>query len=323
MKRLFYTLTFIFLSLSVSAQDNVTVEITDISNAALKKTMESNASKLLTAINKAESSNSKSINYSGISIEQDAKDVIDMLWSSIHMRVVDDDIVEKCLTLRSSKRVRGYEIMNIAVEMKPFEDNFKDDVNQEVTITFNPQGGISDFVISSGIHQFSTLMQDAKGVDDLDRRMQILHYVEQFRTAYCQKDLAFMENVFSNDALIITGRKVQRKNAEIGLKPEYVYDKQTKVEYLSRLKGIFARNHYVNVKFSDITIERNGSKPWIYGVTCVQDWQTKRTNGGHYEDLGVVFMIWDFKDENHPQIHVRTWQATDDEKKFNTTSFKL
>ncbi|MCQ2242623.1 MAG: nuclear transport factor 2 family protein [Bacteroidaceae bacterium] len=323
MKRLFYTLTFILLSLSISAQDNVAVEIQDLSNANLRKTMENNASKLLTAINEAESSNSQSINYSGINIEQDAKDVLSMLWSSIHMRVVEEDIVEKCLTLRSRNRIRGYEIMRIPVEMKPFADNYKDDLNQEVTITFNTQGGISDFVISSGIHQYSTLMQEAVGVDDLDRRMQILHYVEQFRTAYCQKDLAFMENVFSNDALIITGRKVQRKNAEIGLKPEYVYDKQTKVEYLSRLKGIFARNQYVNVKFSDITIERNGAKPWIYGVTCVQDWQTKRANGGHYEDLGVVFMLWDFSDENHPQIHVRTWQATDDDKVFNTKSFKL
>ena len=323
MKRLFYTLTFILLSLSISAQDNVSVEIQDLSNANLRKTMESNASKLLTAINKAESSNSQSINYSGISIEQDAKDVLSMLWRSIHLRVIEDDIVEKCLTLRSSNRIRGYEIMRIPVEIKPFDDNFQDDLNQEITITFNTQGGISDFVISSEIHQYSKIMQDAKDVDDLDRRMQILHYVEQFRTAYCQKDMAFMENVFSEQALIIKGRKVERKTNEIGLKTEYIYDKQTKVEYLSWLKGVFARNRYVNVKFSDITIERNGAKPWIYGVTCVQDWQTKRANGGHYEDLGIVFMLWDFKDENHPQIHVRTWQATDDEKKFSTKSFKF
>lgn len=324
MKRLFYTLTILFLSATASfAQDEVSVEITDVNNSAIQKTMESNASKLLTAINRAESNKSNSINFSGIGIETDAQDAIAMLWSSIHMRVVDDEIVEKCLTRKSSQHLRGYEVMNIAIEMKPTEDNYKDDLMQEATISFNSQGVISDFVISSGIHQYTTIMQNAKNVDDLDRRMQILHYVEQFRTAYCQKNLAFMENVFSNDALIITGRKVQRKTNEMGLKPEYTYDKQTKAQYLTSLKGIFARNQYVNVKFSDITIERNGAKPYIYGVTCTQDWQTKRANGGHYEDLGVVFMLWDFSDEDHPQIHVRTWQATDDPKKFTTKSFKL
>lgn len=324
MKRLFYTLTILFLSATASfAQDEVSVEITDVNNAALQKTMEQNASKLLTAINKAESSKSSSINFSGIGIEADARDAIALLWSSVHMRVVDDDIVGKCLTLKSSQRLRGYEVMNIAIEMKPEDVNYKDDLMQEVTISFNPQGGISDFVISSGIHQYTTLMQKAMNVDDLDRRMQILHYVEQFRTAYCQKDIQFMENVFSDDALIITGRKVQRKTNEMGLKQEYTYDKQTKAQYLTNLKGIFARNKYVNVKFSDITIERNGAKPYIYGVTCTQDWQTKRANGGHYEDLGVVFMLWDFSDEDHPKIHVRTWQEKEDPKQFSTKSFKL
>lgn len=327
MKRIILTLL-LLLPLASSffhlhAQNEVAVEITDVASLTLKQTMERNASLLLSAINAAESAGSSSINFSGIGIEPDAQDAIAMLWSSVHMRVLDDEIVERCLTLKSSRGVRGYEVMNIAIEMRPQDDDYKDDTNQEATISFNTQGDINDFVISSGIHQYTTIMQNAKNVDDLDKRMQILHYVEQFRTAYCQKNLAFMENVFSDDALIITGRKVQRKTNEMGLRTEYTYDKQTKTQYLDKLKGIFARNVYVNVKFSDITIERNGAKPYIYGVTCTQDWQTKRANGGHYEDLGIVFMLWDFSDEDHPQIHVRTWQATDDPKKFTTKSFKL
>ena len=28
----------------------------------------------------------------------------------------------------------------------------------------------------------------------------------------------------------------------------------------------------------------------------------------HYHDDGYLFLLWDFRDEQQPQIHVRTWQ---------------
>jgi cysteine synthase len=41
----------------------------------------------------------------------------------------------------------------------------------------------------------------------------------------------------------------------------------------------------------------------IYGVTVHQKWTSSR-----YKDEGYVFMIWDFRNPDRPQIHVRTWQ---------------
>lgn len=317
------SILFLLLSYSAFAADNVKVSISDVNNYALQQTMESNVSKLLSAINAADTRNSKAIDFKGISITDDAANSIAMIWHNVHFRTVKEAYTERCLTLQSTKKVRGYEIMNIEILMKPQDKNYKGKASQEATITFDAQGKISDFVVSSGIHQYNTIMKDAVGLDDLDKRMQILHFVEQFRTAYCQKDLQFMQNIFSNDALIITGRVMQRKGKEIGMLPSIVYDKYNKVQYMENLRGIFARCKYVNVKFSDITIERNGAKPYIYGVTCTQDWQTKRTNGVHYEDLGKVFMLWDFSDEDHPMIHVRTWQPTEDTRTFSTQSFRL
>lgn len=322
MKRFSLYIIFLIVPLFVAAQDNVYVKITDVNNTSLQTTMENNVSRLLTSINNAEINNSSNINFSGVGITEDAKDVIMMLWENAHMRVVDDEIVSRCTMLKTHSHVRGYEIQNIAVEMKPADSEYTGNRNQEVTISFDIQGQITDFVISTGIHQYTTLMKDAVDLDDMDKRMQILHYVEQFRTAYCQKDLKFMQTIFSSDALIITGRKVVRKSPEFGLKAIFEYTRQSKSEYLASLSRIFTTAKYLNVRFSDITIERNGSKPNFYGVTCTQEWNSGRWNGFQYSDLGRVFMLWDFTDEEHPVIHVRTWQNTEDNNWFTTHDFQ-
>lgn len=322
MKHILIFLIYFLVPLSVAAQDNVYLKITDVNNNSLQTTMENNVSRLLTSINKAETSHSDSVNFSGISITEDAKEAIAMLWENVHMRVVDDEIVARCTMLKTHYRVRGYEIQNIAVEMKPSDSEYTGNRNQEVTISFDLQGHISDFVISTGIHQYTTLMKDAVDLDDMDKRMQILHYVEQFRTAYCQKDLEFMQTIFSSDALIITGRKVIKKSPEFGLKATFEYTRHSKSEYLASLSRIFTTAKYLNVKFSNITIERNGSKPYFYGVTCTQEWNSGRWNGFQYSDLGRVFMLWDFSDEEHPVIHVRTWQNTEDNYWFTTHDFQ-
>ncbi len=323
MKRLFLLLSCLFITDVISAQNDVYVEITDMNIPALRHTMETNTARLHTVINKAQSRNSSMVNFSGIGITEDAKDAIMMLWENVHMRVLDDEIVARCISLRSSNRTRGYEISNIAIEMLPTEANYSGDRNQEVTISYDLQGRISDFVISSGIHQYTTLMKNAIDLDDLDKRMQILHYVEQFRTAYCQKDMQFMDNVFSEDALIIIGRRVLRKRTETGMQSKFEYTKQNKEQYLTNLGRLFKSTKYVNVKFSDITIERNGAKPHLYGVTCIQDWNSASLSGTQYSDMGRVVMRWEFSDEDHPVIHVRTWQSTEDDKWFRTNDFKI
>ena len=57
------------------------------------------------------------------------------------------------------------------------------------------------------------------------------------------------------------------------------------------------------MKFDHISLMRHSSKENIYGVTLHQTWQTSG-----YSDEGWLFLLWDFSDPEHPQIHVRTWQ---------------
>lgn len=318
MKKIILILAMVLCS-KVYAQNEVYFEFSDGISGNLKTTMEQNISKLLTAVNNAESKN-KDINYTGINIDNLASQSIGMMWRNVHFRVVDSDIVEHCLCVKSSTgAVIGYQVRNIAIEMKPLNDSYIGDLNQEVSINFDKNGKITDFNITMGLQQYVKLIKEGEKLDDLDRRMQILHWVEQFRNAYVTKDINFMENVFSDDALIVTGKVIKRQKTD--MKPiDVVYTTQGKEQYLNGLRRVFKNNAYINVKFDDITIVRHGAKPNYYGVTLKQGWNTK-----NYSDEGIVFVVWDFTDELNPKIMVRTWQPmqVEEEDIFTLKNFKL
>lgn len=282
--------------------------------------MEKNIAGLLTAMNKASTARSSSIDFSGVEISEDAAFSLMLIWENVRMHTFDDDIIEKCVKLGHAPNLRGYEVQNIGVEMMPVNpDEYKESHNQEITLTLDPQGRISDFVISMGMHQYASMMKGAKTLEDIDQRQQILHFVEQFRTAYCEKNKQFLEDVFSDDALIITGRVRQRAVAEKGISAVVDYTRQSKREYLDRLfKKFDMKNSYINVKFDDIEVERNPLNPDIYGVTVRQEWHSTG-----YSDVGTVFLLWDFTNKLRPQIYVRTWQPNEDTHRFRTTEFNF
>ena len=113
-----------------------------------------------------------------------------------------------------------------------------------------------------------------------------MDFIENFRTAYNRKDNAMLNSVFSDKALIITGRVVKEKpNSDMTRMTlnnnKVVYIKQTKQEYLTKLAQVFKTVKYINVKFSDIEITEHPKFDNVYGVTLRQLWRTNR-----YQDEG-------------------------------------
>ena len=142
---------------------------------------------------------------------------------------------------------------------------------------------------------------------DASRRRQILNYCEHLRTAYTTKDIDFLRQVFSDEALIIVGNVVKESatTAGIGSDSRVTYALHTKRDYLSRLAKVFAVNKTVDVKFSDFRIMRHPTKDGIYGVSLRQRYSSDR-----YSDDGWLFLLWDFRNPSMPLIHVRTWQPS-------------
>ena len=115
MKKILLLVLAIVFGYVANAQDVVYFEFSDGIEGNLKSVMERNTSNLLTAINRAESTNSD-INYTGISIDNLASQSIGMMWNNVRFRVLDEDIVEHCLSIKSSSgKVIGYQVRNIAV----------------------------------------------------------------------------------------------------------------------------------------------------------------------------------------------------------------
>ena len=164
---------------------------------------------------------------------------------------------------------------------------------------------------------------------DAENRRLILNYVEHFRTSYLTKDIDFLEQLFSENALIIVGTVINTMSqSELNYLPkdQVVYNVKSKREYLARLREIFKANQKIDVRFSGFKIMRHPTQNGIYGVSLRQQYSSDS-----YSDDGYLFLLWDFRDRMAPKIHVRTWQPSllDNrtplpvEKVFNIRNFNL
>ena len=298
MRKLFICL---LLALPMTMWADVTVTISDgIDNETLKSKMEAGMSALLTEINNAQAEG-RALNFAPLGLDPSVQISLSMLWENSPFLCTDEKITERGLTTPS-----GYQVRNIPLLMKPKANrNFNETEYQEAVISFDKKGNIESFYLSLSMNLYMSVIKENKEISDLRRRQLILDYVERFRTAYNTKDIDFLEQVFSDDALIITGKVISQKKNDIKLPDKIVYTKQTKTEYLGRLRQVFKKNNYIKVTFDEIKVMRHPSKKLtdFYGVTLHQGYTSS-----NYHDDGYLFLLWDFRDEEHPIIHVRTWQ---------------
>lgn len=288
-------------ALTAMAANPVKVTITDgIDNAAVKAKMEAALSRILTEANAAQAAG-RQMNYSKLGIPSDVQGSLAALWDNSPFVCIDEEVVEHCITTGA-----GYQVRNIPLMLKPLNpaDVAEDEDYQEAVVSFDRNGNLTSFYLAISTNLYMNVVKKNYGVTDLRRRQLILDFVEQFRTSYNQKDIDFLDAVYSEDALIITGRVIKRKsNDGIQLPDKIVYNKQSKTQYLNNLRNTFARNKSIRVTFDEIEVVRHPVQSDFYGVTLHQGWTSDR-----YHDDGYVFLLWDFRDEQHPQIHVRTWQ---------------
>lgn len=292
-----YLSLFAVLCLSFAVNAQVEVEIIDgINNPSLKATIENNASRFLTEVSNAYAQN-RALNLPDVVTPQ-AEMSIEMLWENVHFRPEDQYIGE--ILLNSNN---GYQIRNIPLQIQP-QDAGASSEYKEAVLNFDKSGNISEVYFSIDNNTYKNIMEKGIQLNDVERRLEILDYVERFRTSYNEKDINFLTQVFSDDALIITGKVVTPKTSDGSISlPKVTYSKQSKQQYLSNLQRVFKNVRYINVNFDDVQIKRHGVNPNIYGVRVVQHW-----NASNYSDEGYVFMVWDFTNPSAPQIHVRTWQ---------------
>lgn len=303
-KHMLLALLMVMVFPTVTYADSLFKIVEGIDNQKLKETMEQNVSTMLATFNAAASQQQRNLRLSKDNFTSDGIKEIGLIWKSSAMTFPPVNIMSKCL--RTST---GYQVRGIPVDMVEADEK---EARQELTVDFTSDGKISNVSIAIELHRYDQIMAEKESDIDYARRQIIIDFVENFRTAYNRKDIKLLNSVYSDKALIITGRVVNEKpNSDIDrmtlFNNKVVYIKQSKQEYLQKLTAIFRNTKYINVKFDDIEVMQHPKYDDIYGVTLRQLWHTDR-----YSDEGYLFLLVDFRDDNHPLIQVRTWQPYKD-----------
>lgn len=284
-------------------------------NDKIRQMAEKNISNLLSAINKAAEKNS-AISYSGIDITSNAIKSIDGVWDRLsHFTTEENELNENCLKVGVN-----FQLRRIGINLEKADHN--GNKFREIVITFNKKGAIEGLMLQPLEFSQTAFMKDALE-DDIDQRFQMLHYVERFRSFYELKDLKSLREIFSDNALIITGEVVKKTRNTImerkAMKVEHEtkYRVQTKEEYLRALAALFKSTESIKLNFSDIEVFRHRAKGHLYAVNLRQKWESKKKNGQKYMDDGRLFLLWDFSDPEAPVINVRKWTHIDDVTTFD------
>ena len=324
MIRSFMTVVLLMMT-TVAMADGATFKITEgVVDAATKAKMESNVTLMMSLFKSAADEEQKKPKLSKDNFTPEAIKDVELMWKTSAMSCPPVSIMSRCL-----KTATGYQVRGIPVDMIEAD---QEESRQELTVDFTPSGLISGVSISIDLQRYEEIMGQKESDLDYARRQIIVDFVENFRTAYNRKDIDLLNSVFSDKALIITGKVVKEKpNSDLTRMTlnnnKVVYIKQSKQEYITNLTRVFKNTKDINVKFDEIEVVQHPKYDDVYGVTLKQYWHTSG-----YSDEGYLFLMIDFRDADNPLIQVRTWQpyknaegqvVTKREDVFHLGSFRI
>lgn len=182
---------------------------------------------------------------------------------------------------------------------------------EDVTFTFDENKKIECVAFGLGSLAKTDIFNKGVGAWSDYAKMVIATFLENYKTAFALKRLDYLESVFDDNATIITGHII-KKAPKVAMEGESFinsnnklikYTRQTKSEYMRKLKMCFQSNQFINIRFADNDVVKMGAGGETYGIQIKQDYYS--TN---YGDHGYLFLMVDFNDPDNPSIKVRTWQ---------------
>ena len=179
---------------------------------------------------------------------------------------------------------------------------------ENVTFTFDKKKRISNVSFGLGKQATDDILKNASW--DNNSRLVLVNFLENYKTAYALKRLDYIGSIFSDDALIVTGRVVNRAapGREGMLTNKYVeFTRQNKTDYVKRLRLTFQRNEFINIRFANNDLIKMGQSGELYGIQIKQDYFSSC-----YGDTGYLFLMVDLNKPGEPVIHIRTWQPERD-----------
>jgi hypothetical protein len=163
---------------------------------------------------------------------------------------------------------------------------------QRLVVNF-PDYGIKS-LHSLVTYKLELQLSKAADVDDMRERMEVMSLIESYRQCVSEKDSVLAASILSPSFKSVTANIVKKKTGE-----EVIYSKQTKEQYINKLKAIRKHQQDISISFDNLTIEKWTQKSEYYLVTMVQTYKSST-----YQDQGYVMMFCSV----HKGILLHTWQ---------------
>ena len=151
-------------------------------------------------------------------------------------------------------------------------------------------------------------------------RFAVLRFMEDYQTAYALKRLDYINKIFSDDAIIITGTRIKAiSSAQLAneyhitvSKTNNEYYRQeifSKEEFIKRLRQQFDDREYVHLTFEENVCEPISSSAFDDGsACCIQIRQIY--SSPVYSDKGYLTLFLNMRGST-PIITVRLWEPQD------------
>ena len=154
-------------------------------------------------------------------------------------------------------------------------------------------------------------------------RLTLITFLEDYRTAYCLRDIKYINKVFSSDAYIIVGKVLKSSTKKFNdvqdlfdEDGQVVYTQLSKDEYIKNLSKSFLSKEFVNVRFEECNVSKGyNAKEGIYAVQVRQLYYSN-----NYSDVGYLTLAIDMRNRQNPLVRVRVWQ---EKKVANYTSEQM
>ena len=179
------------------AQDQFSIT-EGLGDGQLKAKIENNINVMILAFRDAAEHQQKKVKLPQQFFTTQAIEDIKMMWKNSPMSCPPGHIGSRCLNTSTGYQVRGIPIDILNAD----EENAR----QELTVDFTHDGTISNVSIAIEMHRYDEIMAQKSSALDYARRQKVVEFIENFRTAYNRKDLPYISSVYSDNALIISGR---------------------------------------------------------------------------------------------------------------------
>lgn len=237
-----------------------------------------------------------------------------------HPRPLDNNINAKI-----NKTESGYELRRI--RMQHNYPSIHKTSTEYLTLDFSEKGELLDLNLSISDNLYENFVKKSKFTGDWKKRRQIIKFIEKYRTAYLTRDIKTVDMMFSEDALILIGRRIERRKLpdnslnyrRFSKEPEYKTIKLNKTKYIERQRAVFKAQKDIFLDYASFAIDKKSNAQNVYGVEMRQNYSSTG-----YADEGYLFLLIDFSDRD-PLIYVRAWQPQQwsDSALVRTANFRI